>query len=71
MTLTTADGITVTVYRYGFRPGYYAEATDASGKRLAFTGVFRGTGARRKAIDAALTEARTGQPAPADTGCHG
>jgi hypothetical protein len=60
-THTTEDGITVTVHRWGFKPGFYAEAKDASGKRLAFTGVYRGKGSRQKCIDAALTEARGGK----------
>lgn len=68
----TRDGLIITVYRYGFlRPGYYAEARDATGRRLAFTGVFRGRGSKQHAIDAALIEARTGQPAPGDRGCLG
>lgn len=65
------DGFTVTVYRYAFRGGYYAEATDASGKRLAFTGVFRGKQSRQRAIDAAVHQARTGRADAHDSGCPG
>lgn len=67
----TQDGITIEVYRYGFRGGYYAEALDAAGKRLAFTGVYRGKGSKRKAIEAALHQAKTGCSHPDDTGCPG
>ena len=65
-------GLAIQVYRYGFGPGFYAEALEtATGKRLAFTGVFRGKGSKQKAIDAAILEARTGRPAGQDTGCPG
>jgi hypothetical protein len=63
------DGVTVHIHRYGFlRPGFYAEAVDAAGKRLALTGVFAGKGSKKRAVDAALAEAKTGRPAPGDTG---
>ncbi len=66
------DGYTVHVHRYGFlRPGFYAEALDAAGKRVAFTGVFAGKGSKERCIQAALTEAKTGAPAPGDRGCPG
>ena len=66
------DGVTVHVHRYGFlRPGFYAEAVDTAGKRLAFTGVFVGPGSKARAVEAALTEARTGKPAPGDHGPMG
>ncbi len=65
------EDLTITVHRYGFQPGYYAEAKNASGIRLAFTGVYKGRGSRRRCIDAAVIEARTGQPAPDDRGCPG
>lgn len=67
----TVDDITITVYRYGFRPGFYAEAKDASGRRVAFTGVFTGKGSRQKAIDAALASAKAGRAAANDIGCIG
>jgi len=56
--ITTGDGLVITVYRVGFRKGYYAEATDLAGRRLAFTGAFRGRGSRQMAIDAATSRAR-------------
>jgi hypothetical protein len=63
------DGLTVYVYRYGFlRPGFYAEARNTAGERVAFTGVFTGKGSKKKAVEAALSEARTGQPGPGDRG---
>lgn len=71
MTELVRDGIMVRVYRYGFRPGYYAEARNATGERLAFTGVFAGRGGKQRAIEAALLEAKTGRPAPQDRGCVG
>jgi hypothetical protein len=66
------DGLTVLVHRYGFlRPGFYAEARNAAGERLSFTGVYTGKGSKRRAVEAALTMARTGQPAADDRGCPG
>lgn len=60
-TSASEDGITVTVHRWGFGPGFYAEAKDASGKRLTFTGVYRGKGSKQKCIDAAIAQARGGR----------
>jgi hypothetical protein len=65
------DGLTIIVYRYGFRPSFFAEARDATGKRLAFTGVFAGKGCKKRAIEAALYEAKTGRYHPQDRGCPG
>jgi hypothetical protein len=67
----TPNTPTIRVFRYGFRPGYYAEALDAAGNRLAFTGVFAGPGGKRRAIEAALAAAKTGHAAPGDRGCPG
>ncbi len=68
---THRDGITVVVYRYSFRGGYYAEALASDGRRLAFTGVFRGRGGKERAVEAAFAQATTGQYAANDTGCPG
>lgn len=65
----TRDGYTVRVYRYGFlRPGFYAEATDATGNRAAFTEVFSGKGSKQRCIEAAFSEAKSGQPGAGDRG---
>lgn len=48
------SGMDVAVYRWGTTGGYYAEARDIDGKRLAFTSVYVGTGSRQRAIDAAI-----------------
>lgn len=69
---TIHDGITVRTYRYGFRGGYYATASDTeSGEPLSVSGVYFGKGSKRKAIAAALHLAVTDQPYPTDTGCPG
>lgn len=71
MTEQSFGDITVRIYRYGFRPGYYAEARNAAGERLAYTGVFSGKGGKQKAIRAALEQAKTGRHSNQDCGCPG
>ena len=63
-------GLTITVYRYAFRGGYYAEARNASGQRVAFTGVYSGKGGMQRAIQSAVAQA-AGESPVTDRGCPG
>jgi len=66
------DGLTINVFRYGFlTPGFYAEARNCAGERVAFTGVYTGKGSKKRAIESALVQAKTGSPAPDDRSCPG
>ena len=66
------DGLVIRIYRFGFSPGFYAEAVSKDdGRRLAFTGVYRGKGSKERCIKSAISQARTGEAAQDDIGCPG
>lgn len=61
VTSRAVGGVAVKAYRVGFGGGFFAEAVDADGKRLAFTGAFYGRGAKGRAVAAAAERAKAGE----------